>query len=62
MKISFKNFKNWLIRKRVWFHVKWLFKKRYKIAVGYDPGNTYKKDNIVVVRYDRKYKTMEVIA
>lgn len=45
---------------KIWFHIKWFFKKRYSYYVGTDPaikGET----NSVVMKYDRKYEKYTVI-
>ena len=46
--------------KKLWFHVKWIFKKRYQIVFGYDSG-IKGKDKIVCMRHDRKKNTFKVI-
>jgi len=46
--------------KRMLFHLKWLFKKRYQILFGYDPA-IKNKENIVCMRYDKKHKKYKVI-
>ena len=49
--------------KKIWFHLKWFFKKRYLITVGVDFGsyNGIDKINAVIMRYDRKKETFKVI-
>ena len=46
--------------KPLFFHLKWLFKKRYKIVSGCDPA-IINRNNIVVMEYDRKYNRFKVI-
>ena len=48
------------MRFRILFHLKWLFKKRYMFMASCDPA-IIDKDNIVIMRYDRKYRKYLVL-
>lgn len=46
--------------KKIWFHLKWLFKRRYEIVLGLDramKGEEY----IVCMKHDKKYGKWRVI-
>ena len=44
--------------KKLLFHIKWLFKKRYQIVFSIDPAN---RENIVAMKHDKKYNKFKVI-
>ena len=45
--------------KKIWFHIKWVIKKRYIYGMGCDFGMD--KPLVTIIEYDRKYKKYLVI-